>query len=374
MCYVDIGSANSKKLRGRKPMKVHSMPLFLAAAAAMAFAGSAQAAGMKQVGSIELPGGEPITDIGVITIDQATGLGYLPDKANKSVVIFDTKTDAFVSRIPGFIGLMKSSNLSGPNGTAVVNDGAELWVSDGDSTIKVIDLKTSKVTETISTGGKLRANGMAYGDRMVIVANSNDETPYLSLISTADRKILAKILLPDTGENIERSAYHAPSGMFYTAVPVSKSNPDKGQMVQVDAKAGKLIKLHQLDCHPHSLAVVSDSTILLGCSSQHGPNSKPGGDMAIFDIPSGKFEYSAGNGGNGGSTVNTKNGQYYHTTTQGELIIVDGKTKQLVQKIKTSGGARTASVSQATNKLYVASVANKDGSGKASILIFAPVE
>jgi hypothetical protein len=184
---------------------------------------------------------------------------------------------------------------------------------------------------------------------------------------------VAKIPLPDTGENIERSAYHAPSGMFYTAIPVSKSKPDKGLMVQVDAKTGKLVKLHELDCHPHSLAVVSDTTILLGCSSQHGANPKPGGDMAIFDIPSGTFAgYSAGNGGNGGSTVNAKTGQYYHTTTQGELIIVDGKTKQLVQKIKTSNGARTASVNQSTNKLYVASVANKDGSRKASILIFAP--
>jgi DNA-binding beta-propeller fold protein YncE len=353
-------------------MKIHPKSLFIAAAAAMALVGSAQAAGMKQVGSIELPGGEPITDIGVMTIDQGTGLGYLPDKANKAIVIFDTKTDKFVSRIPGFIGLKSKSNESGPNGTAVVNDGAELWVSDGDSTIKIIDLKSNKIAETISSGGKLRANGMAYGDGMVIVANSNDETPYLSLISTRDRKIVAKIPLPDTGENIERSAYHAPSGMFYTAIPVSKSKPDKGLIAQVDAKAGKLVKLHQFDCHPHSLAVVSDTTILLGCSSQHGPNSKPGGDMAIFDLPSGKFDYSPGNGGNGGSTVNAKTGEYYHTTTQGELIIVDGKTRQLVQKIKTNAGARTASVSQATDKLYVASVANKDGSGKASIVVFAP--
>jgi DNA-binding beta-propeller fold protein YncE len=355
-------------------MKVHSMPLFIAATAALAFAGSAQAAGMKQVATISIPG-EPVTDLGVMAIDQATGLGYFGDKASKSVIVFDTKTDQFVSRIPGFIGLLKSSNVSGPNGTALVNGGAELWVSDGDSTIKVIDLKTNKIVETISTGGKLRANGMAYGanDRMVLVVNSNDDPPYINLISTeSGRKIVAKIPIPDSGANLERSAYHAPSGMFYTAIPESRDQ-SKGLMAQVDAKAGKLVKLHELDCHPHSLSIVSDTTIFLGCSSQHGPSPKPGGDMAIFDIPSGKVEgYRAGYGGNGGSSVNPKLGHYYHSTTAGELVVVDIKTKQLLQKITTSAGARTSAVSLANNQLYVASIAAKDGSRPAGILVFAP--
>src|SRR2546427_449482 len=80
-----------------------------------------------------------ITDIGIMDIDQTTGLGYLADKTNKSVVVFDTKTDKFVSRIPGFVGRLKDGDASGPNGVVVVKGGAEVWVSDGDSTIKVID-------------------------------------------------------------------------------------------------------------------------------------------------------------------------------------------------------------------------------------------
>ena len=64
---------------------------------------------------------------------------------------------------------------------------------------------------------------------MVIVANSNDEPPFLNLISTEpDHKIVAKIPIPESAENLERSAYHAPSGMFYTVIPVMRSDPSKG--------------------------------------------------------------------------------------------------------------------------------------------------
>ena len=142
-------------------MKSRSTFVIVAAIAAMIAASPAQAAGLKQVAEISIPG-DPITDIGIMDIDQTTGLGYLADKTNKSVVVFDTKTDKFVARIAGFVGQLKDGNASGPNGVVVV--GAEVWVSDGDSTIKVIDTKTGKITATFATGGTKRANGMALGE------------------------------------------------------------------------------------------------------------------------------------------------------------------------------------------------------------------
>jgi YVTN family beta-propeller protein len=340
----------------------------------MISANPAQAAGMKQVAEISVPG-DPVTDIGIMDIDQTTGLGYLADKTNKSVIVFDTKTDKFVARIPGFIGRVKDGDASGPNGVLIVKGGAELWVSDGDSTIKVIDTKTNQITATIATGGKKRANGMALGEDIgvVIVANSNEDPPYLSFISTApDHKILGKIPIPDSAENLERSAYHAPSRMFYTAIPVSRADQTKGLLAQTDPKTGKLVKLHELDCHPHSLSIVSDSTIFLGCSSAHGPSSKPGGNMTIFDIAAGKVEtVLAGYGGNGGSTMNRKLGQYYHSTSGGSLMVVDTKTKKGVQQLPTSNGARSLAVSLANNRVYVATTA-KELACRGCIVVYAP--
>ena len=354
-------------------MKSRSTSVIVAALTAMISASPAQAGGLKQVAEISIPG-DPITDIGIMDIDQTTGLGYLADKTNKSVVVFDTKTDKFVARIPGFVGLLKDGNASGPNGV-VVKGGAEVWVSDGDSTIKVIDTKTGQITATVATGGTKRANGMALGENIgvVIVANSNDAPPFLSLISTApDHKILAKIAIPESGENLERSAYHAPSGMFYTAIPVLRADTTKGLLAQTDAKNGKLVKLHELRCYPHSLSIVSDSTIFLGCSSAHGPSPKPGGDMAIFDIAAGKVEtYLTGYGGNGGSTVNRKLGQYYHSTSAGTLMVVDTKTQKGLQQLPTSNGARSLAVSLANNRVYVATTA-KELACRGCIVVYAP--
>jgi hypothetical protein len=286
----------------------------MAAVAALALTGPVNAQSLKQVGTIAIPG-TPINQYGVLAIDQASGLGYLADKDNKGVVVFDTKTDKYVDRIGGFVGMTKDGNTSGPNGVGVVN--GEVWVSDGDSSITVIDPKSGKPKGKISTGGTARANAMAYdpNSKVAIVANSNDEPPYLNLISAeAGYKIIAKIPVPQSGENIERSAYHAASGTFFTVIPVQRADKTKGLIAQTDPKSGKLVKLIEIErCHPHSLSIVSDQTIFMGCSTAHGPIPKPGGDLAIFDIASGKVEtIVAGLGGNGGSTFNAKLGHYYH--------------------------------------------------------------
>jgi DNA-binding beta-propeller fold protein YncE len=116
---------------------------------------------------------------------------------------------------------------------------------------------------------------------------------------------------------------------------------------------------------------VSDTTIFLGCSTAHGANRKPGGDMAVFDIASGKIEsYGAGWGGNGGSTVNRARGLYYHATTSGALVVVDIKTRQLVEKVPTGNGARSLGVNLATGKIYVATTA-KGGPCGGCIVAFA---
>jgi DNA-binding beta-propeller fold protein YncE len=354
-------------------MFVRSSRLVLTAAA-LAVAGPVHAQALKQVATIQVPG-EPINNYGVLAIDQTTGLGYLADKDNKAVVVFDTKTDKYVTRITGFVGMTPNGNAAGPNGLVIVRGGSELWVSDGDSTIKAVDLKTNTITATIATGGKLRANAMAVDSdrRVVIVANSNEQVPFFSLISTEPgHKVVAKLPVPQSAENLERSAWHAPSGTFYTAIPVFSADKSKGLLAQTDPKSGTIVKLHELErCHPHSLSIVSETTIFLGCSNAHGPNRKPGGDMAVFDIASGKIvSYGDGWGGNGGSTVNLARGHYYHATTNGALVVVDIKTRQLVQKVPTWDGVRSLGVSRATNKVYVATTA-KGGPCNGCVVAFA---
>jgi len=57
--------------------------------------------------------------------------------------------------------------------------------------------------------------------------------------------------------HLERSAYHAPSGTFYTVIPVSRADTAKACWAQTDPKSRKLVKLTEIEgCHPHSLSIV----------------------------------------------------------------------------------------------------------------------
>ena len=51
----------------------------------------------------------------------------------------------------------------------IVND-KEVWAGDGDSTLKVIDIKSQKITDSISTKGKMRVDEMAWDSRDKIIA------------------------------------------------------------------------------------------------------------------------------------------------------------------------------------------------------------
>jgi DNA-binding beta-propeller fold protein YncE len=364
---------------GRKQMPGRLKSLTAALAAAVALAAPVQAQGLKQVATIAIPGA-PIAAFGVMFIDQASGLGYFADKDNNAVDIIDTRTDKFAGRIAGFAGTVNGGASSGPNGVLSVNQGAELWVSDGDSTIKVIESRTGQIVGTIATGGKKRANAMAYDpkDQVVIVANPNDEPAFLSLISTAPgRKILAKIPIADAAEGMERSDYLASTGMFYTDVPMLRADHTRGALAQIDPRTGKLVQLHELEhCNPHSIAIVAEKTLFLGCSVAPAGSAAPGGELAVFDVGSGKAEaYLPGLGGSGDTVFNPALGQYYHSAsaTLGgpALRVIDVKSRKLLQQIPTSNGAHSIGISLAQNRVYLPTTA-KDGPCGGCILVFAP--
>src|SRR4030081_3622329 len=89
-----------------------------AALVTVAIGGNALAAGGKLLTTIDIPGEElKLFDIG--TVDAAAGRYYLADRTNKGVDIFDTKTNKFLGRVEGFVGVVMKDgkpvgSLSGP--------------------------------------------------------------------------------------------------------------------------------------------------------------------------------------------------------------------------------------------------------------------
>src|SRR5215469_2437500 len=132
--------------------------LALALAGALMIVGASHAANgpsIKLLAMIPVPG-EPIESYDIGTVDEKTHLYYQTDRSNKSIDIFDVMKNAFVARVPGFVGFTGNGNTSGGNGVSLVNNATELWSGDGDSIVKVIDLKQRKIIDTIPTGGKKR--------------------------------------------------------------------------------------------------------------------------------------------------------------------------------------------------------------------------
>ena len=73
--------------------------------------------------------------------DEASQMYYLADAGNARVDLIDAKTNTFLGAIGGFTGFHGSIETQGPAGL-VTDNLYQLWVGDGNSTVKVIDLWT----------------------------------------------------------------------------------------------------------------------------------------------------------------------------------------------------------------------------------------
>jgi DNA-binding beta-propeller fold protein YncE len=359
-------------------MPINPRFLLVTTAALMALAVPVQAAGLKQVGMIAVPG-EKIEAVGAAFVDQAAGRLYLADKDNRAIDIFDTKTEKFLARVAGFVGVTKSGATTGPNGVMTTHDGTEAWAGDGDSTIKVIDLASGKIVASLATGGKNRIGELAEDakDAIVIAANPDDEPPFLTLISAnPDHRILAKITIPEATAAIERSAFSAPTGHFFSVVPAIDKDKTTGGLAEIDAATASLVALHAIPgCNPHSLSLGPGSLIFLGCSPGD-TKTQSEGTMVIFDAATGAVTDSVpGLGGSGETAYNPKLELYYAAAGNipgGPAIkVIDPKTKTLVQRIQASNGAHSLALSLANDHVYLPTTA-KSGPCGGCILVYAP--
>ncbi|MFJ2367629.1 YncE family protein [Pseudomonas sp. NPDC087697] len=348
-----------------------------AAILALSLATSVSAAELKRIGSLEVPG-EPLNGYDISYVDQATNRYYLADRSNKAVDVFDGASGKMVDRLPGgFAGQLKSNDESGPNGVVVV--GGELWAGDGDSTLKIIDLKTKKVIDTISTGGKARVDEMAYDPKahVVIVANNADEPPFLTLISTKPgHKVVAKIPFEDATDGIEQAVYDVTTKRFYVSIPELKKDKAKGAVAVINPDSGKVEKLLPVnDCHPNGLVQGPGANLLLGCNAGVKDSGLPP-VFVVMKTDGSVVKVIPGLGAADMVTYNPKLKQYY-TASRGmpdgpELGVIDAKSNTLVQRIKLPGGnPHSVAVSEKNNHVFLPLNA-KDGGCNGCVAVFAP--
>ena len=358
-----------------------SLMLVVTALAAVSWIGTACAAELKKIAEIAIPG-EKLTAFDIGFVDQQTQRYYLADRSNKAVDIFDARTNTYIGRAPGFVGAIPKADgsccnnaKSGPDGVLVV--GNEIWAGDGDSTVKVIDIETMKILDTISTGGQLRANEMTFDpeDQIVIIGNQNDKPTFTTFISTRPgHKIIGKVITPEATDGNEQPIYNPADGLVYHSIPVLNDDPTKGGVAVLDPRKATLVKMLTVDnCKPQGLAFGPNGNFVLGCNVN---GDKMPAIITIMNYKTGKVIATVPDiGGADMVDYNKRNNQYYVAAGALKggpaLGVIDASTNTLVQKISISGGnPHSVASSEENGHVFVPVGAQNNGCG--CIQVYAP--
>jgi hypothetical protein len=206
--------------------KLFAFSLLAGASLILSVVASAQTptATYKQLATIAIPGG--LTSFDIAWVDSATQRLYLADRGGGKglgrIDGIDTSSNTFLYSIPttkgeiGFVGVV-GSGRSGPDGVVLVPQLNQLYVGDGDSTVKVVDLAAKAIVATIPTCSsappqaalppgslvrcgdtKFRADELNYdpNDRIVMVANPNDNPPFVTFISVDTQAVVGQYVYP----------------------------------------------------------------------------------------------------------------------------------------------------------------------------------
>jgi hypothetical protein len=344
--------------------------------------------------------GLPLKSYDISFVNPQRAEYYLADRSNSGVDIFDTQSLTFKRRITGFIGFTGNNDTSGPDG--VVSHGRWLYVGDGNSTLKVIDLDAPTATaikQIVPTGGLFRVDEMdlTTDGKMLLAANNADTPPFATLFrangdsGTSAVSVISKItvlptILPPNGA-IEQPAWDPKTKRFYTSIPFILNNPP-GCTPHVTCDGGLLvtdpnqvtpgtyvqgaynpvtntgvIPLHA--CGPNGATVGPHDNLLLGCTPANNPN-----DVTTLVINATTHNYANIGNITGSDEVwyNKGDGRYYtasnrNCTTPGApcptapqqtavLGVIDG-TSVLIETIPQSSGSHSVAADSKRNLIFV---------------------
>jgi hypothetical protein len=246
-------------------------------------------------------GGNGLGAFDISFVDPTIDLYVLADRTNASVDLFDASDATFIGRVGGFVGVAHNpdgtanNNLSGPDGVVVVAS-KEVWAGDGDSTVKVIDLATKNIVDTISTGGKFRCDEMAWdsADHLLAVANNADDPPFVTMINTDTHQITGKIIFDkadagvDAQNGIEQPQWSPKTGLFYVSVPQVGPDTAQGGVSVIDPHTNTVVATFLVQqCSPAGLTLGPNEEALIGCSASFGQSPNVVTQSLVIKITNG---------------------------------------------------------------------------------------
>ena len=364
------------------------LPLILASVGMVAGAGAvgarARAAtaapAVRRVATIVVPG-RPLASFDIGAVD-SRGVYALSDRSNHGLDFFDAATGRFIGRAGGFTGYDPAAGFdaAGPNGVVAIGPN-EFWAGNGDSTVKVVDLRSRSIVASIPTGGHRRTDEMTYDprDHLVAAVNNADDPPFISFISSRTRRVLGKIVLDRATDGAEQPAWDPVTELLYLSIPVLDKVKADGAVAVIDPRTRRLERfLPVRECMPAGLAVGPRGNLLVGCSDDavaagFAPKTlvldarsgrtvavirAVGGSDEVWYDPKADFYYMAAGGFPGGAV----------------LGVVDARTNRWLSNLPSGPHAHSVAADPRSGRVFVPIAADPHNPGcpAGCIAVFAP--
>jgi hypothetical protein len=313
-------------------------------------------------------------------VDVSRRLYYLGDRSAKGIDIVDIASGKVIAQVAGmfvgqiFKGEKLNNNVSGPNALEMVGTN-ELWVGDGDSTIKVIDLDTRALIATIPTGGKARTDFVVHDPdhHVVLATNKNDSPPFVSFVNPASRKVIAK--LEFQAKSLDGVVYDPGQKRYLISVGATAENPH-GEIDAIDPVGRAVVARYPTpECFPAGLALGPSEHLLVGCSDDAiaaGFKAK----TIIMDAANGKILRTIGQvGGSNCVAYNSGDKRFYlgardmtedgtkNTKKMPVLGIVDAVTMEFIENVPAAPNCKSVVADPVTNRVFMPLTASTSGPG-----------
>jgi DNA-binding beta-propeller fold protein YncE len=248
-------------------------------------------------------------------------------------------------------------------------DKRQLWVGDGDSTVKIIDVAANpaRLIATISTGGQKRADELTVDvdHGLVLIGNNADSPTFVSFISTKpDHKVVAKIEMPDATNGIDQPTYVHETGLFYASVPVWKGEKNHGGLAVFDPKTLKFVKLLPIDdCVPAGSAHGPGTRMIVGCSA--GSQARTPGLLpatVIIDVAAEKIVKVIHEVGGMDEVWYNPAAHRYYTGSRDQpggavLGVIDADNDTWIENVPTGTNAHSVAADEKNNAIFVPTTA-----------------
>jgi len=343
------------------------------------------------VDKIDVQSDKGLATFDISYVDAKIDLYVLADRTNASVDFVNTKNNEFLGRATGFQGekfkadgVTADNTISGPNGVVVINHN-EVWAGDGDSTLKVVDIKSMTIKDAIpitdptNSGATFRVEEMTWDERDHIVAAANNANvpPFISFVNVDTHKVVGQIVFngqnntPDaTNTVMPQRMLHAlkwspKTGLIYVSVPQIVQGTDtvsmsKGGVAVIDPRSMKVLTTYEVDnCSPAGLTIGPNNQALIGCSAPFG--TPPTTQTFVINLLTGELSAPIPIGGSDQVWFDRGTNHYYlgaHNNLTGgqpDPIVgsVDAITNTFDGSHSTSTTAHSIAADQFQHKVFV---------------------